>query len=274
MTPSAAMVFFGRLTPARKRSHTPAPCYDSGAMRTRNRQPEVMDDPTLPERDHHRALARLDLINALSLAARPIANQIISCTNHAPPVPPPPPLSILDIATGSGRVACAVAARLARRKISTHLTLTDISQTAVDLAAAHARTHDLPASTLRFDVLSEPIPLPDQSIDFAISSLFLHHLPEPNVTILLREMARVARHRVIISDLRRCAPGHALASAAGMLSGSRIVRIDAPRSVEGSFTPAELLHLAHAANLQPASVRRIYPYRMLLVWTRPTPEHP
>jgi SAM-dependent methyltransferase len=225
-----------------------------------------MDDPAIDPALHRAALARLRAINTISLADRAIARAVARLIGGSTTSP----LRILDVATGSGDVALRVAARLESRGLTTDLLLCDRSGTALAEARRCARRVGHVIETIEADVLTKGIPLPDRSVDIAMCSLFFHHLPAPEATSVIREMARVARRGVVISDLRRCRAGWAAAWTVGALSGSRIVRIDAPRSVEGACTIAEARSLAREAGLESAAVHQIIPWRFLLVWARPT----
>ena len=56
--------------------------------------------------------------------------------------------------------------------------------------------------------------------------------------------------------------------ATRVLSGSRVVHVDGPRSVEGAFTALEAQKLAERAGLAGARVSRRWPCRYLLSWSR------
>lgn len=230
---------------------------------TRRLQPELMDDPAIDPDRHRAALRSLRNINRISRAAPPIARAILSI--H----PAPGPSRILDLATGSGDVAVAVASILRAAGHDPHLVLCDVSPTALDTAASCARAARHSAEVLPCDALREGIPAPDRSVDLAMCSLFLHHLEHADAVRVVAELARVSRTGIVISDLRRCRRGWAAAAAAGLVSGSPIVRIDAPRSVEGAFTMPEFRTILTEAGLSGATVRRVFPFRLLAAWRRP-----
>lgn len=222
-----------------------------------------MDDPALDADAHRRALRTLEIFNSVSQAARPIARAV---QRHCPNATS---IRLLDVATGSGDVAMTVARFIARRGVNVQLVLCDISKTALESACERMMHNEQPVELIKTDVVVEGIPLFDQSVDVVMCSLFLHHLTDDSVRDLLRELARVARRIVVISDLRRCWAGWLVARAAGLLSGSPVVRIDAPRSVEGAFIERELLQLARRSGLEELEVRRSFPFRMLATWMRP-----
>ena len=75
---------------------------------------------------------------------------------------------------------------------------------------------------------------------------------------------------VLINDLVRSFAGFALAYVGTrLLSASRIVHTDGPRSVEAAFTGEEVQALAKQAGLQGATVQRRWPCRYLLTWKHP-----
>jgi hypothetical protein len=119
------------------------------------------------------------------------------------------------------------------------------------------------------DVVADGCP----ACDVAICSLFLHHLDDAQAAALLGAMAAAARVGVVVSDLVRSRTGLLLARLGTLaLSGSRVARIDGPSSVRAARTPEEYRRLLDRAGLRTATVRRIWPQRVLLVWARdPTP---
>jgi len=117
------------------------------------------------------------------------------------------------------------------------------------------------------DALNDDLPA---GFDIITCSLFLHHLDEPDAERLLRKLGTAAGRLVLVNDLARSRRGYLLAWAGTrILSRSPIVHVDGPLSVEGAFTPVEALDLAQRAGLSGATVRRRWPFRYLLRWSRP-----
>ena len=178
-------------------------------------------------------------------------------------------IKLLDLATGSGDVAVDVARRAAGAGFSPGLAMVDVSSEALSVAMERAHGAGFSAEAVCCDAVASGIPRAEGSVDVAMCSLFLHHLDEDDVVRVLAELRRVARHAVVISDLLRSRRGLFAAYLAGrLLTTSRVVRVDAVRSVRGAWTPQELLDMAQRAGLQGAAVRQIFPFRMLLVWSR------
>lgn len=233
-------------------------------MLPRRRQPELMDDPALDPAEHRRALAALARINSLSNIRPHLWRTIRSLVGGGPR-----DLSILDVATGSGDVAVGVARCAGSDAVRVALTLCDISAVALKKAAQRAALAQLACEPVQADVVRSGLPLASESVDVAMSSLFLHHLEDGQIVRVLSEMKRVARLGVVISDLRRCRRGLAAAwTVSRAITRSRIVHVDAVRSVQGALTIEELSSLAQRAGLEGARVHASWPFRMMLTWSR------
>lgn len=227
--------------------------------------PELMDDPAIPANDHAHALRGLARLNKLSGADRilwaPILAEARSMSDPARPV------TLLDLATGSGDVPLAIAARAERAGVRLQLSACDISETALALARERAHSLGMTLETLAHDAVRQPV---RHRADIVISSLFLHHLNQEDAVSFLRNAAGAATRTLLISDLRRTPLGLAVAWAASRaVTRSPVVHTDAVKSVRAAYTPAEMLDLAAHAGLHGATVRRCWPWRMLLVWRRP-----
>ena len=115
------------------------------------------------------------------------------------------------------------------------------------------------------------LPFADRSIDVVMCSQVLHHFSHEDAVALLREMNRVARVRVIVSDLRRsrlAALGLWLASFP--LRFHAVSRHDGVVSVMRGFTPEELVDTVREAVARPATVRRRPAFRLTASWA---PKH-
>jgi SAM-dependent methyltransferase len=112
------------------------------------------------------------------------------------------------------------------------------------------------------------LPLADASVDVVTACQFLHHFSEPEIARLVAEMTRVARKRVIISDLRR-----SWVSAAGLWLASwplgmhPITRHDGVASVLKGFVANDLrAALTHATGCD-VSVTRRAAFRLTASWS-------
>jgi ubiquinone/menaquinone biosynthesis C-methylase UbiE len=132
------------------------------------------------------------------------------------------------------------------------------------LDAAARRPLGGSASLARAD--ARVLPFPTGAFDAVIATLTLHHFREDDATQVLREMARVSRGVVLISDLERSLPHYAGARflAATWWRRNPFTRHDGPLSVLRSFTQPELEALAGQAGLVRVAVRRHFPFRLVL----------
>jgi ubiquinone/menaquinone biosynthesis C-methylase UbiE len=113
------------------------------------------------------------------------------------------------------------------------------------------------------------VPLADDSVDVVTSQLLLHHFEGPEIVVILREAARVARRGVVIADLSRSWLAWGLTwLTTRLVSRSRIFHHDGPRSVRAAHRARELAEYAERAGLMRARVRRVFPFRLVLVWRK------
>jgi 2-polyprenyl-3-methyl-5-hydroxy-6-metoxy-1,4-benzoquinol methylase len=237
-------------------------------LRQRHRQPEEMDRPDIAEPDFAGSLQALERINWLSGSAgilwpaiRDLARQLGGTS-----------LSLLDLATGAGDIPLRLWGKARRASIALELHGCDRSGHAVHFATQRARDAQADVRFFQFDALNDPFPA---EYDIVTTSLFLHHLDSDQAIELLRRMAGAARRLVLVNDLNRCRRGFLLAwIGARLLSRSPVAHVDAPRSVEGAFTPQEALELARRAGWEGARVARRWPCRFLLAWRKPPVPQP
>lgn len=167
--------------------------------------------------------------------------------------------SLLDVGTGLGDIP-----RYAREVA--HENGIELHAFGLDAAEELARASRMAVDTaVCADALA--LPFANRSIDVVMCSQVLHHFSRADAVALLREMDRVARVRVIVSDLRRsriAAVGLWLASFP--LRFHAISRHDGVVSVMRGFTPDELLDTVREAVTRPATVRRRRLFRVTTSW--------
>jgi 2-polyprenyl-3-methyl-5-hydroxy-6-metoxy-1,4-benzoquinol methylase len=232
-------------------------------LESRQLVPERMDDPALPSAEHDRALAGLARLNSLARSAAILWPHVraelrrAAADGHV--------ATVLDVATGSGDIPVTLARWASRERIPARWIGVDASAHALGRAAERSAAAGIALELHRAEA-TRPLPA---SADIVISSLFMHHLARAQAVDALRAMAGATRAVLLVSDLRRSVPGLALAwTAARALSRSPVVHFDAVASVRGAFTERELGEIAAEAGLHDATVRRAWPQRMLLRWTR------
>jgi 2-polyprenyl-3-methyl-5-hydroxy-6-metoxy-1,4-benzoquinol methylase len=226
-------------------------------LSVRNRQAELMDDPSLPADRHERALTALGRINAVSRAASRLLAEVTRV--HRGGVGP---VRVLDVACGGGDVLAGVARGARDRGIAIEVHGCDLSGPALD----RARTLDRSIVTHRLDALRDELP---GDFDVVTSNLFLHHLDQAHAVGLLRRMTAAARQSILVQDLLRTRRGYALAwLGLHTLTRSDVARVDGLRSVRAAFALEEVEALRAEAGLETARVVRVWPERFVLHWRR------
>jgi hypothetical protein len=104
------------------------------------------------------------------------------------------------------------------------------------------------------------------SVDFVISSLFLHHFTASELIQVLPQWAGLARQSLIMTDVvRHPAPYWFMKATSPLFARSTITRHDAAVSIRRAYRAHELRSIAVAAGLVQARVHTCFPYRMVLV---------
>lgn len=256
----------------------------------RRREPELMDDPYLDPVLHRQALNDLAFLNMLSgsptMMKREVLTEVsrlestIAHTGIISESPQKPKfkkrqnkskseeaqhsIRLLDIATGAGDIPIAIAKAAKQHGINLDITASDVSEQALEYVKANADHNGVAIKTMRFDALADTL---KTRYDIVTTSLFTHHLDPPDVVKLLRSMASLANHLVLVNDLVRSSGNLTLIKiATKLLTSSEIVQYDGPVSVKAAYTTDEMNELAQSAGLTGAKVEPRFPCRMLLSW--------
>lgn len=212
--------------------------------------PEWMDEPDLERNLHEDALSGIERINRVSGAAGALWRRIRRI---------PGSLRVLDLACGSGDVACALQQRAREAGRDVSVFGCDVSAVAVDVARERGG-----AEFFRHDVVADGVPA---GYDVYLCSLFLHHLSDEDSISVLRGMSQ--GRALFVSDLRRTRRGLLLARVVTpFLTRSPVVRKDSELSVRGAHTMQEARELLRRAGLEDARIERQWPQRFLVSWIR------
>jgi len=221
----------------------------------RRRGFEILDDPTIGDDLRARSLADVARSNTMFGGSSAVQAELAIVLGQCRATS----VSLLDVGTGTGDIpALAIATWRARGKKLTTFGI-DISPSPLRDARAEGII-PVCASALA-------LPIATKSVDIVICSQTLHHFETSDAIIVLRELDRVARARVIVSDIRRswlAAAGIWLASYP--LRFHPVSRHDGVVSVLRGFTPAELRHLVHTATAQTPDARRRLGFRTTASW--------
>jgi hypothetical protein len=171
--------------------------------------------------------------------------------------------TLLDVGTGLGDVPRAVV----RAALKQNITLTTVGLDSAPVLAQCA------AALVSHTVCGSGLALPfrDASVDIAMCSQTLHHFRGAEEAALLREMNRVARVAVVVSDLRRswlAATGFWISSFP--LNFHSVTRHDGVLSVLRGYTPAELSDTVFGAVGVKPEVHERLGFRLTTSWTPTT----
>jgi 2-polyprenyl-3-methyl-5-hydroxy-6-metoxy-1,4-benzoquinol methylase len=222
----------------------------------RRRGLEILDDPATAPHVVRRSIADVARANALFGGRRAVCREVAQIFAGAAGTS----LTLLDIGTGCGDVPAAVRA-LAR---TAGVGLRTFALEASHALAVSSRSPELPV--VRGTALA--LPFRDRSVDIVICSQLLHHFEDGAASTLLREMDRVARKAVVVSDLRRswlAAAGIWLAS--WPLRFHPVSRHDGVVSVLRGYTVPELSTLVERATGRHATTRTRAGFRIATAWS-------
>lgn len=170
--------------------------------------------------------------------------------------------SILDVGAGSGQLLRVAAEWCRKTERDLHATGLELNARSVTAIKDESSAFD-GIDAVRGDALH--LPFRDFAFDYVISSLFTHHFSDEQIIAILREMARVSVRGILIIDLHRHPLAYLLYTTVGKLVlHNRLLREDGALSILRSFKPDELASLAQRAGLENISVRKHFPYRLVL----------
>lgn len=218
-----------------------------------------MDQPGLDAGMHRQALRGLGRINRVSGTARHFWPAIEQLSNQLGGRP----VRVLDVACGGGDVAITLSEIAWRRSVPIEVRGCDLSPTALAYARESADRRGAEVGFFEHDAHENRLP----ECDAIVCSLFLHHLSDSQALKFLGALRNSAGRIVQISDLIRSPLGYALAMiGCRLLTRSKIVHTDGPRSVAAAFTFAEAAALVARSSLRDASMVRHFPQRFHLTW--------
>lgn len=221
----------------------------------RRRGKELLDDPDIAPEIVTRSMADVARSNLIFGGTRAAIQELRPTISGLPRE-----ATMLDVGTGAGDIPTSVRHVAAKSGVS-------LWTIGIDIAAPLVSTHRARNSVVvRGDALC--LPFRDASVDIVMCSQLLHHFTAADAVTLVREMNRVARIRVVISDLRRswfAAGGIWLTSFA--MGFHRVSRHDGVVSVMRGFVPADLADIVESAVGERPKVRRRPGFRLTTSWT-------
>lgn len=227
-------------------------------FRERSKDLEHLDIGDYTAEEYEGCIVELQRVNQWLGDARALRLSLFAAIEHADLRS----FSLLDVAAGSGELL-REAARWTRRHNRR------ASFIGVELNERSAKAiFDEPSGfegigAIRGDAFH--LPFADGTFDYAICSLFTHHLQDHQVVLAMRELSRVASRRIFIIDLHRHPVAYYFYRTVGrLILHNRLLREDGALSILRSFKPNELIKLAARAGLEDVRIERRFPYRLVL----------
>ena len=224
------------LTPARRMGH------------------ELLDAPDVSDALVARSHADIARANALFGGTRAVVSRVRAIADRLPHAP-----LVVDVGAGTGDILDAVCATLRATGRRPRPIAVDLAHS---LAPAVRRRG---AYFICGSILS--LPLPTAAADLVIAAQVVHHFPDSAIRPVITELNRVARHAVLISDLRR-----SWLAAAGLwltsfpLGFDPVSRHDGVVSVLRGFAPNELRTAVSEATGAAAAEHRHLGWRVTVDW--------
>ena len=223
---------------------------------------ELMDEPC--SRAELRACLRdLSRLNRWFLAYRPILNWL----GTVAPSGSGRPIHIVDVGCGYGDSLRRIERWAHENGVAVELTGLDLNPDAVAIAAEATP----PSSAVRWVAADVFAWQPDKPIDLIVSSLFTHHLSEPDLIRFVQWMDLRAELGWFINDLSRAViPYHLLRIFTKVAGLHRFVQHDGPVSIARSFVPDDWRRICAAAGLNQSeiSIRPFFPARLCVSWSK------
>ncbi len=173
-------------------------------------------------------------------------------------------LTLLDIGCGGGDIALTIAEWAARDNLSLEITAIDTDLRAINFVNNLSNPHKVKfqhASTK--DLLAQ-----NKSFDLVISNHLIHHLGSSELQEIMAEAEHLGNKMVIFNDVERSDILYLCFSLLTLLIKpffpSSFIWIDGPRSIQRSYSRAELMAIA-ADNWQ---VKRLFFSRLLLIYSQ------
>ena len=234
---------------------SPAPKFDRAQ---RSSQREILDGG-IDAAELKLVLRDLARFNGAMLGHRPVVAWLRRATQNAPRNEP---LTVVDVGCGYGDLLRAIRRWSRQRDLAIKLIGLDLSGETIDIARAATNAAD----QIDYRVADVFAYRAAEPVDFVVSSLLTHHLPDAMIVSFLRWMESTVRKGWLIYDLQRHVVPYAFIGLIGKLTSlHRTVIHDGQISVARSLTRAEWRQCIAAAGLAGHAVDlRWFLYRFVI----------
>jgi hypothetical protein len=214
-------------------------------------QHEILDEDSVSPQDAAKSLRDLRWVNRWFGGVRTTTG-LLRRAMHARGLRS---ASVLEVAAGDGYSIAEAARRLKAEKLEIQPLCLDRRELPREARCCER--------TMVGDALA--LPFPPASFDFVSCGLFLHHLSPEQAIAFLNGALAVARHAVLVNDLRRSRLHFALVYAGRPLFRSPISWLDGLASVRQAYTPPELREMMRQSRASASELRTTHLFRMAAI---------
>ncbi|HDS01674.1 MAG TPA: methyltransferase domain-containing protein [candidate division Zixibacteria bacterium] len=223
----------------------------------RSNEIEIMDSGDYTDEELRGDFKNIRLANKLTRTysnLKSILNDIINKKNLED-------ITILDVGTGMADIPLELANHCSENGTRAKIKGIDPNPRAIKIAREFIKDH----RDIEFEARSIQDFRDDEKFDFVISNHTLHHIPDADILETLNKMFRMARHGLIISDIRRTRLGHCGASIISKFIGNRLTSNDTPASIRKALSKSELIQVLQESDIENYRIEYSFPYKFILV---------
>lgn len=220
---------------------------------TRAIQTEYLDDPRLD------AAAAEESYRFMQHVNRRWGGTAAVCRFLKTQCPKGSSVKVLDLGSGSCDIPLSASSRL--KKSGRHVEFTCLEVNPTALAIARRILHR--CRTPQIHLVDQDIFAfePAEPFDYAVGSMFFHHLSNDQIIALIKKLCGFVKHGVFINDLYRSGVNYYACKLAAA-AADPVVRHDALLSIRRGFTENELRYLLGRLRPYRVTVRRYWFYRI------------
>ncbi len=230
-------------------------------FKTRSQQPELMDDPNLPENELRLALKDLALVNRYLGGNRITIKAIRKIMSI---YPNKKHWKIVDVGCGDGEVLRQIAREFeSESDRSIEFKGLDINNKSIKRARSKSQgIENLTFSAQNILLLKEDT----CTCDIILCTLTMHHFNDKQIVQFLQQFQKLAAYAVIINDLERSKIAYRLFQLfSGIFMKSKIAKYDGRVSIARGFKKEELETFSKKLALDNYSITWKWAFRYLWV---------
>lgn len=223
-------------------------------FKQRSTQLERLDLGDYTAAEYARWQREMPLIHGVFGERRALSNSLIKDINDRKA----PHVSIIDVGAGAGGILKMIREMAPEKEFA--MTAAELSDEALKMVRDGSNESGI--APVKCSGLE--LPFADDSFDYAISTLTLHHLSDDEAAKLIGEMDRVSRKSFYVVDLNRHPLPYYAFRVIGPLLFQKFTCEDGALSILRSRTPDELIDIARRSGVSRPKVEHSRANRLIL----------